>query len=182
MVHLLHKDKEHLASRNKFRATRKFLIAKFDCTVQQRKWNLKLSQFEIWNASLRCSFHGLHTIFFHHWIYEHELWCKPLRFSWLIKSKQVHFTKLTRKKAQKKIITVNFSRYGTLTCLFQALTMCNRLNYFLKEHLLINVNIFLEGHKVGRRGRFCKILRPSQNIWTLSVTIVSWVRVWFEIV
>ena len=27
--HLLHKDKEHLASRNNFRATKKFLIAKF---------------------------------------------------------------------------------------------------------------------------------------------------------
>jgi hypothetical protein len=29
---LLHKDKEHLALRNNFRVTEKFLIAKFDCT------------------------------------------------------------------------------------------------------------------------------------------------------
>ena len=33
ICHLLHKDKEHLALRNNFRATRKFLIAKFDCTT-----------------------------------------------------------------------------------------------------------------------------------------------------
>ena len=32
ICHLLHKDKEHLALRNNFRATKKFLIAKFDCT------------------------------------------------------------------------------------------------------------------------------------------------------
>ena len=31
--HLLHKDKELLALRNNFRATKKFLIAKFDCTL-----------------------------------------------------------------------------------------------------------------------------------------------------
>ena len=30
--HLLHKDKEHLALRNYFRATKKFLIALFDCS------------------------------------------------------------------------------------------------------------------------------------------------------
>ena len=36
ICHLLHKDKEHLALRNNFRATRKFLIAKFDCT-----WTMK---------------------------------------------------------------------------------------------------------------------------------------------
>ena len=29
---LLHKDKEHLTLRNNFRVTKKFLIAKFDCT------------------------------------------------------------------------------------------------------------------------------------------------------
>ena len=32
ICHLLHKDKELLAIRNNFRATLKFLIAKFDCT------------------------------------------------------------------------------------------------------------------------------------------------------
>ena len=32
IANLLHKDKEHLASRNKFRVTKKFLITKFDCT------------------------------------------------------------------------------------------------------------------------------------------------------
>ena len=32
ICHLLHKDKELLALRNNFRATKKFLIAKFDCT------------------------------------------------------------------------------------------------------------------------------------------------------
>ena len=31
---LFHKDKEHLALRNNFRATRKFLIAKFDCICE----------------------------------------------------------------------------------------------------------------------------------------------------
>jgi hypothetical protein len=31
ICHLLHKDKELLAIRNNFRATKKFLIAKFDC-------------------------------------------------------------------------------------------------------------------------------------------------------
>ena len=31
ICHLLHKDKELLALRNNFRATKKFLIAKFDC-------------------------------------------------------------------------------------------------------------------------------------------------------
>ena len=34
--HLLHKDKELLALRNNFRATRKFLIATFDCTTNRR--------------------------------------------------------------------------------------------------------------------------------------------------
>ena len=33
ICHLLHKDKELLALRNNFRATKKFLIAKVDCTV-----------------------------------------------------------------------------------------------------------------------------------------------------
>ena len=32
ICHLLHKDKELLALRNNFRATKKFLVAKFDCT------------------------------------------------------------------------------------------------------------------------------------------------------
>ena len=32
ICHLLHKDKELLALRNNFRATKKFLIAKFDST------------------------------------------------------------------------------------------------------------------------------------------------------
>ena len=32
ICHLLHKDKELFALRNNFRATKKFLIAKFDCT------------------------------------------------------------------------------------------------------------------------------------------------------
>ena len=32
ICHLLHKDKELLALRNNFRATKKFLIAKFDCS------------------------------------------------------------------------------------------------------------------------------------------------------
>ena len=32
IVNLLHKDKEHLALRNNFMVTKKFLIAKFDCT------------------------------------------------------------------------------------------------------------------------------------------------------
>ena len=32
IVNLLHKDKEHLALRNNFRMTKKFLITKFDCT------------------------------------------------------------------------------------------------------------------------------------------------------
>ena len=32
IVNLLHKDKEHLALRNNFRVTKKFLITKFDCT------------------------------------------------------------------------------------------------------------------------------------------------------
>ncbi len=31
IVNLLHKDKEHLALRNNFRVTKKFLITKFDC-------------------------------------------------------------------------------------------------------------------------------------------------------
>ena len=35
ICHLLHKDKELLALRNNFRATKKFLIAKFDCTYFQ---------------------------------------------------------------------------------------------------------------------------------------------------
>ena len=33
ICHLLHKDKELLALRNNFRATKKFLIAKFDCIM-----------------------------------------------------------------------------------------------------------------------------------------------------
>ena len=33
ICHLLHKDKELLASRNNFRATKKFLFAKFDCNI-----------------------------------------------------------------------------------------------------------------------------------------------------
>ena len=32
-VNLLHKDKEHLALRNNFRVTKKFLITKFDCSI-----------------------------------------------------------------------------------------------------------------------------------------------------
>ena len=32
--HLLHMNKEHLALRNNFRVTKKFLIAKFDCTMK----------------------------------------------------------------------------------------------------------------------------------------------------
>ena len=32
ICHLLHKNKEHLALRNNFWVTKKFLIAKFDCT------------------------------------------------------------------------------------------------------------------------------------------------------
>ena len=35
ICHLLHKDKELLALRNNFRATKKFLIAKFDCTTKR---------------------------------------------------------------------------------------------------------------------------------------------------
>ena len=31
ICHLLHKDKEHLALRNNFSVTKKFLITKFDC-------------------------------------------------------------------------------------------------------------------------------------------------------
>jgi hypothetical protein len=31
MTNLLHKDKEHLALRNKFRVAKKFLVTKFDC-------------------------------------------------------------------------------------------------------------------------------------------------------
>ena len=34
ICHLIHKDRELLALRNNFRATKKFLIAKFDCTTQ----------------------------------------------------------------------------------------------------------------------------------------------------
>ena len=36
ICHLLHKDKEHLASRNNFRVTRKFLIAKFDYILKRQ--------------------------------------------------------------------------------------------------------------------------------------------------
>ena len=32
-ANLLHKDKEHLALRNNFRVTKKFLITKFDCII-----------------------------------------------------------------------------------------------------------------------------------------------------
>ena len=32
-ANILHKDKEHLALRNNFRVTQKFLITKFDCTT-----------------------------------------------------------------------------------------------------------------------------------------------------
>ena len=35
-ANLLHKEKEHLALRNNFRVTKKFLIAKFD---RNSKWN-----------------------------------------------------------------------------------------------------------------------------------------------
>ena len=34
-IRILHKDKEHLALRNNFRVTKKFLITKFDCTSQE---------------------------------------------------------------------------------------------------------------------------------------------------
>ena len=34
ICHLLHKDEELLALRNNIRATKKFLIAKFDCTTK----------------------------------------------------------------------------------------------------------------------------------------------------
>ena len=34
ICHLLHEDKELLALRNNFRATKKFLIAKFDCPLE----------------------------------------------------------------------------------------------------------------------------------------------------
>ena len=34
ICHLLHMNKEHLALRNNFRVTKKFLIAKFDCTFR----------------------------------------------------------------------------------------------------------------------------------------------------
>ena len=65
ICHLLHKDKEHLALRNNFRTTRKFLIAKFDCitiniimsvmifqnvTFVQLDWSNFLSYLqELWN-------------------------------------------------------------------------------------------------------------------------------------
>ena len=37
IVNLLCKDKEHLALRNNFRVTEKFLITKFDCTRYDRE-------------------------------------------------------------------------------------------------------------------------------------------------
>ena len=37
ICHLLHKDKGHLELRNNSRATRKFLIAKFDCSIFSEK-------------------------------------------------------------------------------------------------------------------------------------------------
>ena len=39
ICHLLHKDKELLALRNNFRTTKKFRIAKFDCTCRKKSWN-----------------------------------------------------------------------------------------------------------------------------------------------
>ena len=42
ICHLLHKDKELLALRNNFRATKRFLIAKFDFTHQSR-WKFSLA-------------------------------------------------------------------------------------------------------------------------------------------
>ena len=35
MTDFLHKDKEHLALRKNFRVTKKFLITKFECNLQQ---------------------------------------------------------------------------------------------------------------------------------------------------
>ena len=40
---LLHKDKEHLALRNNFRVTKKFLITKFDCIMRQIDIFFKIS-------------------------------------------------------------------------------------------------------------------------------------------
>ena len=43
IVNLLHKNKEHLALRNNFRMTKKFLITKFDCTsLKAKKWSSKI--------------------------------------------------------------------------------------------------------------------------------------------
>ena len=55
ICHLLHKDKELLALRNNFRVTKKFLIAKFDCTIFPKLvspetnyfWDHKFAQTEI---------------------------------------------------------------------------------------------------------------------------------------
>ena len=41
ICHLLHKDKELLALRNNFRATKMFPIAKFDCTSEELEFKLE---------------------------------------------------------------------------------------------------------------------------------------------
>ena len=46
IANLLHKDKEHLALRNNFRVTKKFLITKFDCTTHLNK--VITSKFKVW--------------------------------------------------------------------------------------------------------------------------------------
>ena len=55
ICHLLHKDKERLASRNNFRVTKKFLIVKFDCsTVHIQCYQMILALYNIWKFVISC--------------------------------------------------------------------------------------------------------------------------------
>ena len=58
IVNLLHKDKEHLALRNNFRLTKKFLITKFDCIKLGRNCLTFCSEFK----KKKCL-----TFDFYHW-------------------------------------------------------------------------------------------------------------------
>ena len=68
ICHLLHKDKEHLALRNNFRATRKFLIAKFDC-ISTKSYLEKYNIFHLrsqHSENLMC-LHNRHFWMWPHW-------------------------------------------------------------------------------------------------------------------
>ena len=109
---LLHKDKEHLALRNNFRVTEKFLIDKFDCTTFTFICTCVIEVFSLEIISCRCELQeGNIRAFF----LRTKIQLK-VRFILEVCKKKVSniLTKLILFEFQTKHTTYFFNKYGTI--------------------------------------------------------------------